>query len=65
MSKPVVRYAPSPKDYVKLGESALIEHPIDHASPYVSNTMPIITSQVVMVRIGGEFETRNTLYVPA
>lgn len=65
MAKAIVHYIPSRNDRIVLGESAIIEHPIDHTSPYVSNASPIFTSQVVRVNLGGEFETRNSIYIPA
>jgi len=48
---------------LKVGKSAMIK-PIDHTSPFVSNTQHVFTSTVVKVSPDGSFETINTLYVP-
>lgn len=66
--KPTVRF----KDliYLSLGQPAMIT-PIDHPSPLVSNTGPVLTSNVVKINQDGvhdesspSFETENTLYIP-
>lgn len=62
--KPVVKYQhDSITGIIKVGKSAMIK-PIDHSSPYVSNTQHVYTSTVVKVNTDGSFETQNTLYVP-
>jgi len=62
--KPVVKYQhDSIVGSLKVGKSAMIK-PIDHSSPYVSNTQHVYTSAIVKVNTDGSFETQNTLYVP-
>ena len=63
-SKPVVKYQhDSIIGSLKVGKSAMIK-PIDHASPFVSNTQHVYTSSVVKINADNSFETMNTLYVP-
>jgi hypothetical protein len=38
--------------------------PVDHTSPFVSNTKYILTSRVKAVHVDGWFETKNTHYQP-
>ena len=63
MPKPVVKYKLPIPSIINVGECQVIE-PIDHPSPFVSNTKPIITSPVVTVGQHGMFATQNTIYVP-
>lgn len=62
--KPVVRF--EYVDFCEVGCSALVK-PIDHESPYVSNTKMARTSTVISKQIDGLdrvlcFETQNTCY---
>lgn len=62
--KPTVKYqADSIVGSLKVGKSAMIK-PINHTSPYVSNTQHVYTSTVVKINADNSFETMNTLYVP-
>ena len=62
--KPTVQYDPTLFHSILLGNSALV-YPLDHTSPYVSNTKLVKTSKVVFYNeTTGEFETLNTLYKP-
>ena len=65
MNKPIVHY----KDVitpVAVGRSAVV-WPINHPSPLVTNSGPVLTSPVVTVTAGSRgplFETANTYYKP-
>jgi len=61
MNKPTVRYKNHPKNYIKVGDGAVIQ-PIDHPSHLVSNSTWVRTSDVLKVTDKG-FETHNTIYV--
>lgn len=63
--KPIVRYTPIPDhDFIEAGYRALVL-PVDHPSPYVSNTRSVSTSRVLSHnKDTGEFETLNTIYKP-
>ena len=63
MNKPVVHYRELCFPPV-IGESAAL-YPVDHPSPYVSNTRVATTSAVVSYdEATGELETENTIYMP-
>lgn len=64
MPKPVVHYKLPIPEYLEIGSRVLV-HPIDHPSPYVSNTKSVITSPVVAIQGCGVFATENTIYQPA
>ena len=61
MNKPTVRYKNHPKNYIKVGDGAVIQ-PINHTSHLVSNHTWVRTSEVLKVTNNG-FETLNTIYV--
>lgn len=62
--KPVVYYHPDPLDLIMVGKSAFIT-PVNHYGSLVSNTTVVRTSTVIVHDpVTGEFETRNTVYVP-
>lgn len=64
-TKPVVHYTPHPNDHIVVDESATVMCPIDHPSPRVRNGYPCYTTKVLMHNPEtGEFETRNTIYIP-
>jgi len=48
----------------KIGINTILQ-PIDHPSYLVTNTNPVVTSNVVKIEENGVFETENTRYVPA
>ena len=58
--KPVVRF--SEIVFCEMGRPALVL-PMDHPSPFVSNTKHIVTSPVVAMLQDGSFETLNTRYL--
>ena len=61
--KPLVHYRSA--DVFGIGKSAYV-NPIDHPSPWVSNTTVIMTTAVISHnKETGEFETENTRYIPA
>lgn len=63
--KPTVFYVASPYDSVVVGRSAfLLYGPLNHNSQLVSNNSPVHTSEVVKKGDKGEFETKNTIYIP-
>jgi len=62
-AKRIVHYRLDKEHRISIGRPALI-YPIDHSSPYVTNTKAVITSTVIVVRPDGEFETMNTIYRP-
>jgi len=62
--KPVVTFTDIHRK-PRVGQSAIVK-PVDHPSNLVSNERLVITSHVTRVnKHTGEFETENTLYVPA
>ena len=62
--KPVVKYRPSPSDFIEVGHSAYI-HPINHPDTrLVTNNKFVLTSMVEAKFSDGQFETMNTLYQP-
>jgi hypothetical protein len=62
-SKPVVRYETLVT--CEVGHCAYV-YPVDHPSELVSNTELVMTSAVVSFDPAtGEFETRNSCYVPS
>ena len=63
MSKPIVHYTPTAFDSIILGFYAYVQ-PIDHTSPFVSNTKAVSTSRVIRIEKNGVFETANSIYVP-
>lgn len=63
MTKAIVRYTPSEHDIIIRGKPAWVK-PIDHTSPYVSNTQNVVTSKVLSIKKNGVFETLNSIYVP-
>lgn len=64
MPKPTVRYTPSQMDYINVGQGACV-FPVDHPSDLVTNQRVCHTSTVLWYdNITGEFETKNTKYVP-
>lgn len=62
MTKQIVNYVPTPQDYIKLGESAMV-YPTNHTSYLVSNQCLCYTSEVIVITDTG-FETLNTIYRP-
>lgn len=63
--KPTVKYIVSHTNYIKVGSPAFIQ-PVDHPDTVnVSNKRVVMTSPVIEWDINGNFETRNTIYVPA
>ena len=63
-TKATVHYRPSQWDIIKVGCSATV-FPVDHTSPWVSNTKVCFTSAVQSLGPGeGEFETMNSIYKP-
>lgn len=61
--KKIVRYIPSPDDYIVEGHPAVV-HPVDHPdAENVTNTKAVLTSRVVQVHADG-FETQNSYYIP-
>lgn len=63
MNKQVVHYTPHPMDYIVLGDRAKII-PLDHPSVYVDNGDTCYTTKVERLEGNGEFETKNTKYIP-
>lgn len=63
MNKRVVHYTPCANDYIVLGAGAIVV-PIDHPSSYVDNGCVCYTTKVVSLSDNGEFETKNTKYIP-
>jgi hypothetical protein len=63
MQKPIVHYTPTAFDSIVYGFYAYVE-PVDHTSPYVSNTRAVTTSRVIRVENNGVFETMNSIYIP-
>jgi hypothetical protein len=63
--KPTVHYTPSKHDIIIVGSGAVIT-PVDHYNlDTVSNTKMVHTSTVLVHSpLTGEFETRNTKYIP-
>jgi hypothetical protein len=63
--KKTVRYDRKKGAIIKTGQHAFV-FPVDHDSVYVTNTKVAMTSLVVKYdETTGEFETQNSLYVPA
>ena len=48
---------------LEVGKGALV-WPINHSSPFVSNTKQAVTSPVIAIGKFGAFETQNTKYLP-
>lgn len=64
--KPIVHYEKNDNlmSQVQVGKPAVL-FPVDHTSPFVSNTMLALTSRVVSFDpLTGEIETENTCYIP-
>lgn len=64
MPKPIVHYKLPIPDHLEIGRSVVVQ-PINHPSPYVSNTKPVHTSPVVAIQGHGVFATESTVYQPA
>jgi hypothetical protein len=62
-TKATVLYAPTPHDYIVVGEGAQV-YPIDHTSLLVTNTCLANTTKVLLKNDDGSFETLNSIYKP-
>lgn len=58
--KPVVKYRPDPMDFIEEGRSASV-YAVNHP---VWGENVVYTSPVIVKGAFGQFETRNTIYVP-
>jgi hypothetical protein len=65
MAKNIVKYVEGSLFYFGVGKGAIVE-PINHPdTDNVSNTKPVLTSNVVDINLAtGWFETENSIYIP-